>query len=486
MEGVIGDHTISVSDEIVDVSVDAMIVSFSDAEKFRGFAKYRSNGGFLRNVRVTRASGEIVFDPNGPLESSVEHCIGPEEYKTVLMAIAISGGGVREGGAWRGKIERQIEAAMVEVVVERWDLEPSVFAALKIMHGDNPRFTFEGNMIRHRAFAWMGSVPEIVEVPLSGAFVGKCAIFPEQLHFLALEFPEVFACIEKSMQANASFVEAAMRMVLDGPSTATESNGYGDCLIVDDGTIVEYGDALAIEVVVENDLRFIDRIVLPSERGFDMVVMSEIAQRLSDKGVEGLVFESSSTRDDRPVQAFIDLRLFGLLTGSVSHNCVAALLRIFSLLEVEDSHRASGGWEGRFFRVVCMLRGALEECIANSSALMRRAAKTGKVAFTCRAGSTLDSSVGMNEIHLHPNLIRLWGIQAGDRAFVGRVPVPGMGEFMVCENSRVPFGTAVMNAAMKHAVEEGDVDGDSLIAIVLSPEGELRVPGNLVSVNVVA
>ena len=90
----------------------------------------------------------------------------------------------------------------------------------------------------------------------------------------------------------------------------------------------------------------------------------------------------------------------------------------------------------------------------------------------------MDASVKLDEIHMHSEMLAYWTITEGDLFVVGRVPVPGLGVLRVVANDKVPFGTAVMSAAIKHAIEEGDVDGDSLIGIVISPEGELKTPGN--------
>jgi len=57
---------------------------------------------------------------------------------------------------------------------------------------------------------------------------------------------------------------------------------------------------------------------------------------------------------------------------------------------------------------------------------------------------------------------------------------------VVINDKAQPY-TALFPAGVKHEVEEGDVDGDSFLAIVVSSNGLLKIPnGDLQEVNPLA
>ena len=484
----------------LDIRVECIEIESSDAEKYRGFGKYRSNGGFLNNIRVENpVTGQVIFAPELPLKDDkgeivqAEHLVGREEYKTLTFVIGIIAEKMKAGkavwnskdGKWENEAELMsvVESEAQRVTVYRGNYEQSAYEMLKALHGECVDFVFDdgtNSIIHKNAWCWYGNQVEIVEVPMTKTFVGKCPLFAEHIAYIGTEFPELYKVLLGEVKNNQELINNALDIALGAIPDSTDDNPYGSCVVIDGETLVTEGKKVSISISeVEGGVSVIDDITIPENQEFDLKFFKKLHKLLLKNGFTGIVIESFDVNGE--VNAVpLSLDVFTLVTGTVSQNAFVTLARLFAELEYEVEQRAYDNWEGNFYRLSRMLQGSLEFIIADSNALIAKATKTGPIAFTCRAGSTIHASVAMNEIHLHSEHLTYWGIEQGDLFVIGRVPVPGLGVLKVVANDKVPFGTAVMNAAIKHAIEEGDVDGDSLIGIVFSPEGDLRLPGEKV------
>lgn len=494
---VVSEPVVKVNEETrnVSVAVECMEVQDGDAEKLRGFGKFRSNGGFLRNIEITnQATGELVFNPMQSLRDAngnfnqVEHVVGGEEYKTLNYVIGLVAEQMKEGvavwdsrtGKWENEQElmQLVEKQAVKVTVKRGNYEESCYQMLKDLYSKHPDFSFNDDLreVTHKnVWAWVGNQVQIVEVPLTRTFMGKCPIFAEHIHYLGTEFPELYSVLLAEVRKNQQLVGAALAIAEGEIPGATDENPYGTCVVLDGQTIVSSGDKTTINLSkMEDGVAVIDEVVVAGE--YDMQFISKLHRLLAKNGFTGVVIESSDKNGD-PYPVPLSLDIFKLITGSSSHKAVRLFFQILQHLEASDEDRSYDNWEGHLYRLTRMLAGELEYVVADSNALLAKATKTTPIAFGCRAASTLDASVRKDEMHMCSAMLAFWGLEAGDLAVLGRVPVPGMGVFKITINEDVPFGTAVVNAAMKHAVEEGDVDGDQLLAVIFSKEGELRRPG---------
>jgi hypothetical protein len=491
----------------LDIRVECVEIESSDAEKYRGFGKYRSNGGFLTSVKVHNpTTGQVLFNPNTALKNAAgeiiqaEHVVGGEEYKTLSFIIGIVARKMEAGkavwdsttGKWsnEAKLMALVESEAQKVTVERSNYEESVYQMFKAMYGTHADFSFDDstNSITHtNVWAWYGDQVEIVEVPLTKTFVGKCPLFAEHIHYIGTEFPELYKLLLSEVQKNQALVNNALAIALGDIPGATDDNPYGTCAVIDGETIVVEGEKISIKITeVEGGTSVVDEITIPENQEFNLAFFRKLHKLLLKNGFTGVVVESFD-KDGEANSVPLSLDVFTLVTGTVSQNAFVTLARLFVELETEVDQRSYDNWEGNFYRLCRMLQGSLEFIVADSNSLIAKATKTPSIAFTCRAGTTVDASVALDEIHIHSEMLAYWNIDQGDLFVVGRVPVPGLGVLKVVANDKVPFGTAVMSAATKHAVEEGDSDGDSLIGIVISPEGVLKTPGsNIQGVNPLA
>lgn len=483
----------------LNVKVQCLMIERGDAEKYR-LGKYRSNGGFLRNIHINEGNN-IIFDPNTALYKAgkaiqAEHVVGAEEFKTLLFTLGMlqNQTGLEtiwdaSVGTWNNEeqISKALETIAKRVTVTRWGIEKSCYEMLKAMYGNDNNFTFEDSTssITHRnVWCYYGPLVQIVEVPLTATFIGKCSMFCEHIHYLGAEFRELYQELLKDVRVNQQCVKRTYEMVLGHIPGATDDKPQGTLLIVDDETrIVRDTDKLYI--LPDDSGEYVEEIGIPEDREYSLELVAQLSRNIRNAGYSGFLICADNGK--RFAQVPIDFSVIQHLIGSESQNLFSALVNLFWCLEVIEDERQYDNWSGDFYRAVRLFEGALEFLVGDSASFCRRAAKTSKIAFTCRAGSTIDSSVSRDEIHIHSRLIEEWGIAEGDLFLIGRVPVPGLGKLRVVSNNNVPYGTAVMNAAFKHAVEEGDCDGDSVIGIAVSPEGKLIKPGKGINnVNPVA
>lgn len=494
---VISEPVVSINEEThnLSVSLECIEVQDGDAEKMRGFGKFRSNGGFLRNIEITsQETDEVVFNPQQPLRKAdgelaqVEHVVGGEEYKTLNYVIGLVAEQMKDGcavwdsrsGKWENEKELMglVEKQATKVKVRRWNYEDSCYQMLKDLYGSHPDFNFNDSLreVTHsNVWAWVGNQVQIIEVPLTRTFMGKCPIFAEHIHYLGTEFPELYKVLLDEVRKNQTLVGTALDIAQGEIPNATDENPYGNAVVFDGQTIVTEADKLTLALSQQEDgVTVVDEIGVAGD--YDMQLISRMHKRLVKGGYSGVVIESVDS-EGYTYSVPISLDIFRLITGSSSHKAVRLFFQILQHLEADVEDRSYDNWEGFFYRLTRMLAGELEFIVADSNSLLAKATKTTSIAFGCRAASTLDASVRNDEMHMCSAMLKFWGLEAGDFAVLGRVPVPGMGVFKITINEDVPFGTAVVNAAMKHAVEEGDVDGDQLLFIAFSGEGVLRLPG---------
>ena len=499
-EGIVVDRKVKLNNRTntLNVKVQCLMIERSDAEKYR-LGKYRSNGGFLRNIVITEGS-DVIFNPNTSLYDGgkaiqAEHVVGAEEFKTLLFALGmvknLTGLDTKwdsSVGTWSNDeaLSKALETVAKRVTVSRWNLEASCYEMLKAMYKDDANFSFDDDsrgIVHSNVWCYYGPLVQIVEVPLTATFVGKCAMFAEHIHYLGTEYPALYAELLEDVKINQRCVKKAYEMVLGRIPGSTEEKPAGTLLIVDDETEIVRGDKLAIQP--DDSGEYVETITIPEDREYSLELVAQLTRSIKRAGYSGfLVCADNGKRD---TQVPIDFEVIRHLVGSESQNLFSSLVSILWCLEIPNDERAYDGWSSDYYRAVRLFEGTLEFLVGDSASFCRRAAKTSKLAFTCRAGSTIDASVRRDEVHIHPELMKEWGLTDGDLFLIGRVPVPGMGTLKVVTNELVPYGTVVVNAALKHAVEEGDVDGDSIVALAVTPEGKLIRPGKRVNdVNPIA
>ena len=460
---------------ILHVTVTCMIIS-SSPEKYRGYGKYRSNGGFLLDLEV-REGNNIIFNPKSPLKEGntflqSERVVGGEEYKTLMYVLNILAHDMPDGKIyWNGvayedeeQVIKLVEEKAKRVTVTRGNLESSVYQMFKSIYGDDDTFTFEDDtrtVTHHNVWCWTGTSVEMVEVPLTSVFMGKTKLFAEHIHYIGTEYPHLYSILLDELMRNQKLVERALDMVEE-----VENSSY---VIMGDETEIIYGEKINLDIYEG----YLMKLSLPD---YTMDTLKRLTKMLRKAKFKGLTLEGTDRKGDN-YQYPIDLQVFLSLTGSISHKAVRNLFLLFQCLETPYKER-TGKTTSAVYRYMRLISGVIEGIVVDSNALLARGAKTGPIAYTCRAASTIDASVALDELHISQSMATEWGLEEGDFIIPGRVPVPGVGVLKLVINNRVPYATVVLSAATKHAIEEGDVDGDSIIFLAFSKDGILRKPSN--------
>lgn len=461
----------------LSVKLECIQIEQGSAEKFRGFGKYRGNGGFLKNITLAEGD-QILFNPNEGIQF-IERLVGGEEYKTLMYVLNILASKTKERViVWNSEsynneaeILELIEKEARRVTVKRWNIEPSAYQMFKDLYGTNPNYTWEDSTcsITHsNVWAWIGESIEIVEVPLTKVFMGKTRLFAEHVHYLGTEYPELYKVLSDDIEKNTLLLDKVLTMA----EAVEEDVDLSKYAVMDVETHFIPGEKFSMALTQNEGLTVVDTVTIPEE--YSLELLRKMARQLKKAGFEGIVIEA----EDMKGQVFdfpVNFEVFLYVTGSVSHKAVRSLFQAFSCFE-NDLEDRNDAWTKELYRYGSLIAGAIEIAVAESRAIMAKGTKTSALAFTCRASSTIDASVGLNELHISTNMAKFWGIEEGDLVIPGRIPVPGASVLTLVLNDAVPYGVVMFNAATKHAIEEGDVDGDSCVLIVISPEGDLRKP----------
>lgn len=459
---------------VLHVSVECVIVSTSP-EKWRGYGKYRSNGGFLKSGLKVTEGDKTIFDLTAPLKEDgkylqSERVVGGEEYKTLMYILNLLAFKMPDKRIiWNGEayeneeaIIELVQAQAKRVTVTRSHIEDSVFSMFVSLYGEDADFEFDNstNTVVHKdVWCWTGISVEIVEVPLTSEFMGKTKLFAEHIHYLGTEFPELYKVLLKELSRNQEMVNRAIQMA--------EETAQDKYLVIGEETEITYGEKINLNV----EEGYILDLALPE---YDLTSLKRLARMIKKAGFKGITLEGYDSNDNC-YQYCLDLEVFLSLTGSISHKAIRNLFLLFQILETPCGQR-TGKDCSDIYRYLRLISGCMEAIVVDSNALLARGAKTGPIAYTCRAASTIDASVALNELHISQEMATIWKLEEGDFILPGRVPVPGVGVLRLRINDNVPLGTVVLSAATKHAIEEGDVDGDSIIFLAFSPEGDLRKP----------
>lgn len=538
MPGIIKDVQTHWDDQsqLLTVSVECLAVMSGDNEKYRGFGKARGNGGFLRNIKVTQTgTGKTVFDPQSDLKIQgnyvqVEHVVGAEEYKVLNYLIGMLAHEMDRivwnslTGKWEGfksgqKLDEKDlldllgrKAKRVEVT-RKW-LDGQVYSMLKRLYGPGGKDYAEGefsfndetrSITHHAAPAWIGLQTQIIEVPMTLSFMGKTSMFAEHISYLGTEFPSLRKELLQSVKRNSVHLERLFDMAMGVIPGATEDNPTGEALVLDEASLIAHGDKWAMKsLVTETGGKVVETLTIPSQCQYDTEFARTLGKKLSKIGYPALVFEAANSSGEIGATCLY-LQGFVNMTGEVAHKAFKNFSLLLQLLE-EPADERDHKWDAEYYRLVRMLQGAMEFLVADSNALLAKAAKTEKCLLTSRRMGTVDGSVGWGEIHAHPAFLALYGLQPhyevrykedgssyqtdhnpkGDWAVNGRVPVPGSSTQKWVANSRVPFGVVCQNAALVHYQDNGDHDGDSGVTIVLDHKGKLKPVKAGINVNPIA
>lgn len=519
-----------------DIKFDVLMISKGNAEKHRGPGKWRSNGGFLRNIKIQKGS-KLIFDPNKPLKDDdnnflqVENVVGPEEYKTPFYLISLIAhylGGVTWDaacGKWleEDQIDKEIDKRLLYVDVERNNLHPEIFTMFLNTYGDKEEFEFykETNSIIHRkAPCWVGVVTHIIEVPLTLAFTGKGNLFLEQVLYLGSEYPILFNKLKESIKRNSegitNLINAAKYQTLFSIGAIDDliSKGVLDqyLIITKDTEISLEGDKRSLEIDEAHGLKFLRKLQLPKDFKFTSESLQNMAYEFSNKsGMLGFIFLAEGK--DQVNWAVIPFKGFFNCLVSSSQKAFRDFVNLFSQLSIPNNQINNGNnkvldkrdskWETNYNKLVSALASFIRFQVVDASSLVAQASKTEDIAIVCKVGSTLDGSVLMHEAHMSKATLDIYNLnpkcevildpdnrrvevnskEEFDRLVSQRVPVPGCGILEVVRNDNVPAGTIVLNAAQLHAISEADGDGDLTSSIVVNHEGEFKIMKTLKRIN---
>jgi hypothetical protein len=463
----------------VTVSVEMLALATSAlCEKFRDVIKGTGNGGFDRNIRITRCNdGKVIFDPNASLRDAegnylvAEMAYGSEEMKTMMGAMSLVAKEARySNGNWENEQEllELLESERVLVDIYIWGLEVTCYKLLLKMYGSHPDFSFndsERMVTHHSAKAWCGECVHIVEVPMTATFCGKTGLYFEQVESLRTKLPPLAAMLDEMSTSNHDMIVKILDTVADGGC-------QGKAWVTID-TVVRRQEGKCSMIIKSHPVygfQWISELTLPAY--VNTKVFVALQKSLESQGYNAMGFFAEGQRSDYFCR--LNLEMFAKVQGTNSTVGYHKVTGIFGLLFVDDNGNRMGSYERDYIRHVSALQGILEKMVTDSSKLFAKATKTGDVAITMRARAS--AFLGREDFVVSKKTAEYLGLEAGNWAIIGRVPLPGCGVLKVIIDDNCPDWVAVINPLVKHIIEEGDVDGDQLIAIIVDSEGNIKVP----------
>lgn len=513
----------------LDVKVTVEEITQTAAEKYRGTSKGRGSS-FCRNIRVVDAkTRKSYYNPTKELgeDNPIEFLLSDEEGKTRLQLAEMASHEV-EGLVWNGDhweneqlLDQWIIDNRKEVVITRFNLEPTVYAILKQKFGEDESFTWEDQTrtATHRAQAWMGKVVDVVETPLTHTFVGKTSLFGEVISYLGIEHPALYNLLLDGVTKNQAAISELYSMVGDhfdkfNFENEPDAEAFANPIILLEagGTEVVYGKRVEVEFVLLTPEQCEDLFGMPPEVYQAYLTTPGVAKPLAVSKItipgEEITLatlraiQRAANASEIPAKVGVDASRFCFLgqdkahvyrldalarvSATTSHNISQNLIRMFMHLGVDSNMgtgdqslgelRQKGGWESVMSRLQSMLQGAVKTLSVESNTILAKAARTEAVAFQCRAATTIDGTCAIDQALIHPDLAEKFGLVNGDTVLVGRNPMPKMGALKLFISDRAPRNTLMMNAFAWHAFNEGDADGDSVFFLAISSEGDLVVP----------
>jgi hypothetical protein len=468
----------------VTIRLEALAISRSAlVEKLRGVCKGTGDGGFNRNIQILNADGRVVYDPTHRLYNEAGQLVqceivyGAEEAKTLNAAIDMIGA-VFANGQWEdeaaliGRLEDNLTTVDVVIV----GVEENCYAMLKSLHAGKRGFEFDDHLRRvshSGAYAFIGNATYIVEVPLTATFCGKTSFYYEHVEAMAVRLPALVDKIDELSEKNRSLVSQAIDCAL-----ATDHTQY---VWLTTETVIERSEGVS-NITIADHLwlgKYISRLVLPGY--VDAKQLRNLQKCLKHHGYRGMGLYADCYGGEKYV--YLNLDMFARLQGDASSMGFQKLSSIFGLLTWVDG-AAPNSYDQGFGRNVAALAGIVDKLVVEGRNLMKGMTKSIDIGITMRARASI--FVEMDAIHVSPTTANYLGLQDGHYVIFGRIPIPGSGVVRVVVDEAAPDWVAFVNPLMKHRVEEGDVDGDQLTAIVVDENGELVEPGSHVKSVVVA
>jgi len=495
----------------IKISVEQLRIS--DVEKFRGFSKYRSDGGFDRSIKIQESgTGKLVFNPNIPLKDEegnylqLERVISTEESKTILFVVGLVAHELGEPGAiwdsltgqWENfeTIVSKMEEMMLKVDVSRWDIDPEIYSGFKNLYGDDPKFIFDDDtrsIVHKEVPFWQGVQTEVVETPTTLAFAGKTSLFLEHILYLGSEYPVLFQKFLDSMRRNKanivelysgmglfydclnSFEEWEYKKSLNDPEypavlqlPPSFDKYQRESLILTENSKITWREDFDKERMLvvfpdggeEYRSNALHELMLSDSLDWDSA-LTILERKLSKKDIKGLLFFSS--RSTSPSLLFIPLKSFIQYTRNGNSLTYRDFISLLMLLETPLDKRDEG-WNGLFYRSIQIVKGRLEKLIAESNSMAAKMSKTEKICLSARIGTTNWGIIRPNEIHLHPASVAYYGLHSHYSVHLDPLKDPA--------NDNVSYHWKVDGKISKENPSTyGDTVGDYLIF------GRIPVPG---------
>ena len=474
-KAVLMETPVSITDNNGNVTIEVEVLELAKSalcEKLRGVVKLTGDGGFNRNIQITYANSEVlVYDPVDDLRDEsgklvqCELVYGAEEAKTLNAAINMAGDAIYGNGKWENEeaLIHFLQTSITQVDVYVVGVEQAIYDMLLAMHGGKAGFEFNDakRRIVHRgAYAYVGHSTYVVEVPLTRTFCGKASFYFEAFQSLRVALPSVARQI---MEVSGENFQTARRLVNFAGQSDREKFAWMDS----NTAVIRKDGSVDIRVVTDGGYHFVSEIVLPGY--IDNRVMNCLQDALEKLGLIGLAVTST---DGHSVQ--LDLRVFARFHGSASSQGYLHFTNVFGSLTVDEAGMKYSGWESNFNRGVKYLDATMVSMVTDGKSLMSSATRTAEVGITMRARASI--FLAQDELVISPATAKYFKLVAGDMALVSRIPIPGCGVFSIVIDDTAADCVAYINPLSKHRIEEGDVDGDQMVMIILDKNGKLKLP----------
>jgi hypothetical protein len=511
--GLIVDTKVSFNEETMTahIRVKAIDTAQGGAAKIRGLGICGLKATMAQNhkLSIVDAKGNVVIDPSKPYEGqrAAIALTAAEEGKTLnaglgLLAEAVGGiyWDTRSGlytdhlgevadEASNQRVTGLLKAQVETVTVTLTEVEELTYNKLKEMYSGKEGYTFSDstNTITAVATAIVGEGVCRVETPLSHTFLGQAKVSNENLWALLLESSGLENSLLPGVERNALLSERAILMAKGEIPGATEDNPFGALWVVDENTLVKYGEKFDVLLMDQEyspikasskEIKYLSELTIPEgSLEAPLVLTGELDKFIRMSGGIGLAIVSKSAKrakltGSEEMVNVLELDLLKRIAGAATHRSMDDLSNLLELLmtPLDDENgdpvddRSYDGWESKMHRFNSGIKGIVEKLIVESTALMKLASQTEVCAFTYRSRGSIFIKAG--ESHMSKATAKYLGIRGGDTMLRGRMPMPSVGWTTVVIDDRCEFGVIYDNAPHVIMAENGDFDGDQRWALV--------------------
>lgn len=490
----------------------------TNEEKIRGIGLKARTTPACKFIKIYlqgyRAEEGLIFDPSVPLRDEnnnikqVEVIFSTEEAKTQNAALAQVSELLEEDKKIvfdsRGYFHNldagveMLQKHIINVVVERWRIEPNTYYMLKRMydHDKDYEFNDENKSVVHKCKATIGITQGKIEVPLTKTFYGSVPTYQDVDRYVALDHRELGDYLSHLQKQNINAVNKALTCIEESNKDSIDPEILVASSIIDERTIIrEKGDQKFSSLSYRRGTNYLDEVIIPSVTVKGLRNLGTSNEALKNK--KWFLFDLGYHK------LLIDINtITRYMSGDTRlKEYIKSLIKRFE----EPLSNRNDEWILKVLSIISSIKLSLHSyVIIRDNSLFKRMTRTTSVPSTFRIATTIDDYVKPHEVHLNPVTLETMGIELplnirvdkdGNRIETGqeskyiaafsRVPVSGFAVVNIVQNDIIGPGIGLFNPIGNAACHEGDADGDNAGLVVISKETGI-IKSKLPTVNILA